>query len=125
VSSTAGYTGHLGPARASVVVAGETDRRNGDPNLERTRRPSSVWSDDGDAEWNIGLRKGVGLGMAGSTMQAVRFDRYGEVDVLNVVEVPRPHPGPGRVVVDVIAAAINPGEASIRRGLLHLSLIHI
>jgi NADPH:quinone reductase-like Zn-dependent oxidoreductase len=119
VSSTAGYTGHLGPARASVVVAGETDRRNGDPNLERTRRPSSVWSDDGDAEWNIGLRKGVGLGMAGSTMQAVRFDRYGEVDVLNVVEVPRPHPGPGRVVVDVIAAAINPGEASIRRGLLH------
>jgi NADPH:quinone reductase-like Zn-dependent oxidoreductase len=52
-------------------------------------------------------------------MQAVRFDRYGEVDVLNVVEVPRPYPGPGRVVVDVVAAAINPGEASIRRGLLH------
>ena len=61
----------------------------------------------------------VALCMTGSTMQAVRFDRYGEVDVLNVVEVPRPHPAPGRVVVDVIAAAINPGEASIRRGLLH------
>jgi NADPH:quinone reductase-like Zn-dependent oxidoreductase len=61
----------------------------------------------------------VGLGMSGSTVQAVRFERYGEVDVLDVVEVPRPHPGPGRVVVDVIAAAINPGEASIRRGLLH------
>jgi NADPH:quinone reductase-like Zn-dependent oxidoreductase len=57
--------------------------------------------------------------MTGSTMQAVRFDCYGEVDVLNVVEVPRPHPGPDRVVVDVVAAAINPGEASIRRGLLH------
>jgi NADPH:quinone reductase-like Zn-dependent oxidoreductase len=52
-------------------------------------------------------------------MQAVRFDRYGELDVLDVVEVPRPHPGPGRVVIDVAAAAINPGEASIRRGLLH------
>lgn len=52
-------------------------------------------------------------------MEAVRFDRYGGVDVLNVVEVPRPHPGPGRVVVDVVAAAINPGEASIRKGLLH------
>jgi NADPH:quinone reductase-like Zn-dependent oxidoreductase len=57
--------------------------------------------------------------MTDSTIQAVRFDRYGEVDVLNVVEIPRPHPGPGRVVVDVMAAAINPGEAAIRRGLLH------
>jgi NADPH:quinone reductase-like Zn-dependent oxidoreductase len=57
--------------------------------------------------------------MADSMMKAVRFDRYGEVDVLQVVEVPRPHPGPGRVVIDVAAAAINPGEASIRRGLLH------
>jgi NADPH:quinone reductase-like Zn-dependent oxidoreductase len=56
--------------------------------------------------------------MTGSTIQAVRFDRYGEVDVLHVVEVPRPLPGPGRVVVEVQAAAINPGEASIRRGLL-------
>ena len=57
--------------------------------------------------------------MSGSTVLAVRFERYGEADVLEVVEVPRPHPGPGRVVVDVVAAAINPGEASIRRGLLH------
>ncbi len=51
-------------------------------------------------------------------MQAVRFDHYGEIDVLNVVEVPRPRPGPGRIVIDVVAAAINPGETSIRRGLL-------
>jgi NADPH:quinone reductase-like Zn-dependent oxidoreductase len=57
--------------------------------------------------------------MTDSTIKAVRFDHYGEVDVLNVVDVPRPHPGPGRIVVDVVAAAINPGEASIRRGLLH------
>jgi NADPH:quinone reductase-like Zn-dependent oxidoreductase len=56
--------------------------------------------------------------MTGSTIQAVRFDHYGEIDVLNVVEVARPHAAPGRVVVDVVAAAINPGEASIRRGLL-------
>jgi NADPH:quinone reductase-like Zn-dependent oxidoreductase len=52
-------------------------------------------------------------------MKAVRFDHYGDVDVLNVVEVPRPHRGPGRVVVDVVAAGINPGEAAIRKGLLH------
>jgi NADPH:quinone reductase-like Zn-dependent oxidoreductase len=56
--------------------------------------------------------------MTGPTIQAVRFDHYGEIDVLNVVKVPRPHAGPGRVVVDVVAAAINPGEASIRKGLL-------
>ena len=57
--------------------------------------------------------------MASRTMRAVRFDQYGDIDVLKVVEVPRPGAGPGRVVVDVVAAAINPGEASIRKGLLH------
>jgi NADPH:quinone reductase-like Zn-dependent oxidoreductase len=50
--------------------------------------------------------------------RAVRFDRYGDVDVLNVVEVPRPVPGPGQVLVRVKAAGINPGEASIREGLM-------
>jgi NADPH:quinone reductase-like Zn-dependent oxidoreductase len=50
---------------------------------------------------------------------AVRFDEYGDVDVLNVVDVPRPVPGPGQVLVQIMAAGINPGEASIRRGLLH------
>ncbi len=50
---------------------------------------------------------------------AVRFDEYGDVDVLNVVDVPRPVPGPGQVLVRVMAAGINPGEASIRKGLLH------
>jgi NADPH:quinone reductase-like Zn-dependent oxidoreductase len=49
---------------------------------------------------------------------AVRFDEYGDIDVLKVVEVPRPVPGPGQVLVKVKAAGINPGEASIRKGLL-------
>jgi NADPH:quinone reductase-like Zn-dependent oxidoreductase len=51
--------------------------------------------------------------------RAVRFDEYGGVDVLQVVEVPRPVPGVGEVVVAVEAAGINPGEAKIREGLLH------
>jgi len=50
---------------------------------------------------------------------AVRFDEYGDVDVLKVVDVPRPVPGSGQVLVQVRAAGINPGEASIRKGLLH------
>jgi NADPH:quinone reductase-like Zn-dependent oxidoreductase len=50
--------------------------------------------------------------------RAVRFDEYGGVDVLRVAEVERPVPGPGQVLVQVKAAGINPGEASIRAGLL-------
>ncbi len=50
--------------------------------------------------------------------KAVRFDNYGGVDVLNVVDVPRPVPGPGQVLVQVKAAGINPGEAKIRDGLM-------
>jgi NADPH:quinone reductase-like Zn-dependent oxidoreductase len=52
-------------------------------------------------------------------MKAVRFDRYGGVDVLEVVEVDDPTAGEGQVVVRVEAAGINPGEAAIREGVLH------
>src|SRR5580698_895881 len=50
-------------------------------------------------------------------MRAVRFDKYGGIEVLQVVEVDRPTPGPGQVLVRVKAAGINPGEASIRKGM--------
>ena len=51
--------------------------------------------------------------------KAVRFNEYGDVDVLQVVEVDRPQPGPGQALVQVKAAGINPGEAKIRNGSLH------
>jgi NADPH:quinone reductase-like Zn-dependent oxidoreductase len=51
--------------------------------------------------------------------RAIRFDEYGDVDVLRVEDVPRPAPGPGQVLVEVRAAGINPGEAAIRQGFLH------
>jgi NADPH:quinone reductase-like Zn-dependent oxidoreductase len=54
--------------------------------------------------------------MLGRMMKAVRFERYGGIDVLRVVAVPRPVPGPGQVLVEVRAAAINPGEARVREG---------
>jgi NADPH:quinone reductase-like Zn-dependent oxidoreductase len=52
-------------------------------------------------------------------MRAVRFDRYGDIDVLKVVDVDLPKAGPGELLVRVRAAGINPGEATIRKGLLH------
>ena len=52
-------------------------------------------------------------------MKAVRFDEYGGTEVLKVVDVPRPAPGAGQILVQVKAAGINPGEAKIRAGLLH------
>ena len=51
--------------------------------------------------------------------RAVRFEHYGDLDVLKVVEVERPAPGAGEALVRVKAAGINPGEASIRKGLMH------
>jgi NADPH:quinone reductase-like Zn-dependent oxidoreductase len=51
-------------------------------------------------------------------VKAVRFDQYGGIEVLKVVDVPRPVPGAGQVLVQVKAAGINPGEAKIREGLL-------
>jgi NADPH:quinone reductase-like Zn-dependent oxidoreductase len=52
-------------------------------------------------------------------MRAVKFGRYGDINVLEAREVPRPSPGPGEVQVEVKAAGINPGEAMIRKGALH------
>ena len=52
-------------------------------------------------------------------MRAIRFDRYGGVEVLDVRDVEDPVTTPGRVLVAVKAAAINPGEIAIREGRLH------
>jgi NADPH:quinone reductase-like Zn-dependent oxidoreductase len=53
------------------------------------------------------------------TARAVRFDRYDDRDVLYVTDIPMPRPAAGEVLVEVRAAAINPGEISIRIGALH------
>ncbi|BAX90408.1 NADP-dependent oxidoreductase [Mycobacterium shigaense] len=57
--------------------------------------------------------------MATATARAVRFDRYGDRNVLYVADIDMPRPGADEVVVEVRAAAINPGEAAIRSGALH------
>ncbi|WFG43642.1 NADP-dependent oxidoreductase [Pseudonocardia alni] len=49
--------------------------------------------------------------------RAVRYDRYGGVDELYVAGVGFDDPGPGRVLVEVHAAGINPGETALREGV--------
>jgi NADPH:quinone reductase-like Zn-dependent oxidoreductase len=56
---------------------------------------------------------------SGDMPLAVQFDEYGEIDVLEVRDVPAPRPGPGEVLVRVRAAGINPGENAIRIGAFH------
>jgi NADPH:quinone reductase-like Zn-dependent oxidoreductase len=50
---------------------------------------------------------------------AVRFEEYGDLEVLQVRQVARPEPGRGEVLVRVRASGINPGENAIRVGALH------
>jgi NADPH:quinone reductase-like Zn-dependent oxidoreductase len=50
-------------------------------------------------------------------MKAVRIERYGNEEVLELAEVERPKPGAGEVSVKVKAAAVNPVDWKIRDGL--------
>ena len=49
-------------------------------------------------------------------MRAIRFDEYGDYDVLHLVDVPEPEPAPGEVVVRMAAASVNPFDNTVRRG---------
>lgn len=51
-------------------------------------------------------------------MKAIRFNEYGEPDVLQVVEIDAPHAGPGEVRIAVRAVGMNPAEWKVRAGLL-------
>jgi NADPH:quinone reductase-like Zn-dependent oxidoreductase len=50
-------------------------------------------------------------------MKAVRIERYGNEDVLELAEVKRPTPGDNELLVKVRAAAVNPVDWKIREGL--------
>jgi NADPH:quinone reductase-like Zn-dependent oxidoreductase len=51
--------------------------------------------------------------------KAVQLSAYGGLDQLKIVELLKPQAQAGEVVVRVVAAGTNPGEISIREGLLH------
>lgn len=49
-------------------------------------------------------------------MRAVVYDRYGAPDVLRIEEVPTPTPGPGQVLVEVVATSLNLSDWEGLRG---------
>ena len=51
-------------------------------------------------------------------MKAVRFSQFGGPEVLQIVELPDPRPGPGQVRIAVRAAGVNPSDWKKRQGLM-------
>jgi len=55
-------------------------------------------------------------------MKAARFGRFGGPEVLEIVDLPDPHPGPGQVRIAVRAAGVNPSDWKKRKGLMDQEL---
>ncbi|MFI8872925.1 NADP-dependent oxidoreductase [Streptomyces sp. NPDC055243] len=55
-------------------------------------------------------------------MKAARFEHFGDPEVLEVVDLPDPHPGPGQIRIAVRAAGVNPSDGKKRRGLMDQEL---
>lgn len=51
-------------------------------------------------------------------MLAARFSRFGGPEVLQIVELPDPHPGPGEIRIAVRAAGVNASDWKKRQGQL-------
>ena len=51
-------------------------------------------------------------------MKAAQFSEFGDPEVLEIVDLPDPRPGPGQVRIVVHAAGINATEWKLRRGLI-------
>jgi NADPH:quinone reductase-like Zn-dependent oxidoreductase len=51
-------------------------------------------------------------------MKAVRFSEFGGPEVLEIADLPDPHPGAGQVRIAVRAAGINPSDWKKRKGLM-------
>jgi len=51
-------------------------------------------------------------------MKAVRFSQFGGPGVLEIVDLPDPHPGAGQVRIAVRAAGVNPSDWKKRQGLM-------
>jgi NADPH:quinone reductase-like Zn-dependent oxidoreductase len=55
-------------------------------------------------------------------MRAARFSRFGGPEVLEIVDLPDPHPGPGQVRIALRAAGVNASDWKKREGLMDQEL---
>ncbi len=55
-------------------------------------------------------------------MKAARFSEFGGPEVLEIVDLPDPHPGPGQVRIAVRAAGVNASDWKKRAGLMDREL---
>ena len=55
-------------------------------------------------------------------MKAARFSRFGGPEVLEIVDLPDPHPGPGQIRIAVRAAGVNASDWKKREGLMDQEL---
>ena len=51
-------------------------------------------------------------------LKAARFSQFGGPEVLEIVDLPDPHPGSGQVRIAVRAAGVNPSDWKKRKGLM-------
>ena len=51
-------------------------------------------------------------------MKTVQYNEYGDTNVLQLVDIDTPQPGPGEVLIDVCAAGVNPFDWKLRSGYL-------
>jgi NADPH:quinone reductase-like Zn-dependent oxidoreductase len=56
--------------------------------------------------------------MIGEPVKAVQFSAFGGPEVLQIVDLPDPHPGPGQVRIAVRAAGVNASDWKKRQGLM-------
>lgn len=57
-------------------------------------------------------------------MRAIAIQEFGGVDKLELIDLPRPRPAKGEVLIRVVAAGVNPVDALIRAGKLARSMPH-
>ena len=49
-------------------------------------------------------------------MKAIRVEEFGESEVMRLVDMPEPQPGPDELLVRILEAGVNPVDTYIRAG---------